>query len=60
MPNGGDLIIKRDLELADNKRTVDAILLASALDVGAEAFLTNDVKLAQFKDLKILVLKNCL
>lgn len=41
-------------------KTVDALLLASALAVGAEAFLTNDGKLVQFKDLKVLVLKDYL
>ena len=41
-------------------RTVDAIQLAAALDVGTEAFLTNDVKLQQFNELKVLVLKDYL
>jgi predicted nucleic acid-binding protein len=41
-------------------KTVDAIQLAAALDVGAGAFLTNDVKLKQFKELKVLVLKDYL
>ena len=41
-------------------KTVDAIQLAGALEVGAEAFLTNDVKLQQFNELKILVLKDYL
>jgi predicted nucleic acid-binding protein len=41
-------------------KTVDAIQLAAALDVGAEAFLTNDVKLKTFKELKVLVLKDYL
>jgi predicted nucleic acid-binding protein len=41
-------------------KTVDAIQLATALDVGAEAFLTNDVKLQQFNELKVLVLKDYL
>ncbi|MDI6763685.1 MAG: type II toxin-antitoxin system VapC family toxin [Thermodesulfobacteriota bacterium] len=41
-------------------KTVDAIQLATALDVGAEAFLTNDAKLKQFKELKVLVLKDYL
>jgi len=34
--------------------------LAVALDIGAEAFLTNDVKLKTFKELKVLVLKGYL
>ena len=41
-------------------KTVDAIQLAAALDVGTEAFLTNDVKLRQFNELKVLVLKDYL
>jgi predicted nucleic acid-binding protein len=41
-------------------KTVNAIQLATALDVGAEAFLTNDVKLQQFSELKVLVLKDYL
>ena len=39
-------------------KTVDAIQLAAALDLGTEAFLTNDGRLEKFKDLKVLVLKN--
>ena len=41
-------------------KTVDAIQLAGALDVGAEAFVTNDLKLQQFKELKDLILKDYL
>ncbi len=41
-------------------KTVDAIQLASALEVGAEAFLTNDLKLQQFNELKVLILKDYL
>jgi predicted nucleic acid-binding protein len=41
-------------------KTVDAIQLAGALEVGAEAFLTNDMKLQQFNELKVLVLKDYL
>jgi len=41
-------------------KTVNAMQLATALDVGAEAFLTNDVKLQQFSELKVLVLKDYL
>jgi predicted nucleic acid-binding protein len=41
-------------------KTIDAIQLAGALEVGAEAFLTNDVKLQQFNELKVLVLKDYL
>jgi predicted nucleic acid-binding protein len=41
-------------------KAVDAIQLAAARDVEAEAFLTNDVKLKQSKELKVLVLKDYL
>jgi len=41
-------------------KTVDAIQLATALDLGAEAFLTNDGRLGKFKELKVLVLKDYL
>ena len=41
-------------------KTVDAIQLAAALDVGAGAFLTNDVKLQQINELKVLVLEDYL
>ena len=41
-------------------KTVDAIQLATALDVRAGAFLTNDVKLQQFNELKVLALKDYL
>ena len=41
-------------------KTVDAIQLAAALDLGTEAFLTNDGKLGKFKELKVLVLKDYL
>jgi len=41
-------------------KTVDAIQLAAALEVGAGAFLTNDVKLQQFNELKVIILKDYL
>ena len=41
-------------------KTVDAIQLATALDVRAGAFLTNDVKLQHFNELKVLILKDYL
>ena len=41
-------------------KTVDAIQLAAALEVEAGAFLTNDAKLQQFDELKVLVLKDYL
>ncbi len=39
-------------------RTVDAIQLSAAIDIGADAFLTNDKKLKKIKEIKILVLKD--
>lgn len=41
-------------------KTVDAIQLATALDVRAEAFLTNDIKLRHFNELNVLILKDYL
>lgn len=41
-------------------RTVDALQIAVALDTRAGAFLTNDVKLKQIGDIRILVLKDFL
>lgn len=37
-------------------RTIDAIQISAALDVGADAFLTNDKKLKQIKEINVLVL----
>ena len=39
-------------------KTVDAIQLAAALEVGVGAFLTNDVKLQQINELKVIILKD--
>lgn len=39
-------------------KTIDAIQLSAALDIGADAFLTNDATLKQIKELKILVLRD--
>jgi predicted nucleic acid-binding protein len=39
-------------------KTVDAIQLAAALDLGIEVFLTNDERLGEFKELRVLVLKD--
>ena len=41
-------------------KTVDSIQLAAALTVRAEAFLTNDGRLKQITEIKILVLKDYL
>jgi predicted nucleic acid-binding protein len=39
-------------------RTLDALQLAAAIEGGADAFLTNDVKLKQISEIKIIVLKD--
>ena len=39
-------------------KTVDAMQIAAALEIGSEAFLTNDLKLKQITDIKVLVLKD--
>jgi predicted nucleic acid-binding protein len=41
-------------------KTVDALQLAAALDVEADAFLTNDAKLEQIKELRVILLKDYL
>ena len=41
-------------------KTVDAVQIAAALEIGSEAFLTNDVKLKQIRELKVMVLKDYL
>ena len=41
-------------------RTIDAIQISSAIDAGADIFLTNDKKLKQIKEMKVLVLKDYL
>lgn len=41
-------------------RTVDAIQLSVAIDIGVDAFLTNDEKLKQVKEVNILFLKDYL
>jgi len=41
-------------------RTIDAIQVSTALDVGADAFLTNDKKLKQINEVKVLVLRDYL
>jgi predicted nucleic acid-binding protein len=41
-------------------RTIDSIQVASALTIEAEAFLTNDGKLKQITEIKVLVLKDYL
>lgn len=41
-------------------KSIDALQIAAALEIGAEVFLTNDMKLRQIKELKIMVLKDYL
>ncbi len=41
-------------------RTLDAIQIASAMEVGAEIFITNDRDLRDVKEIKVLVLKEYL
>lgn len=41
-------------------RTIDAIQISAAIDVGADAFLTNDKKLKQIKEIKVIILKDYL
>ena len=41
-------------------KTIDAIQIATAIEVGADAFLTNDKKLKQVKEIKVIVLKDYL
>lgn len=39
-------------------RTVDAVQLSAAIEVGADIFLTNDKKLRKIKEIKILILED--
>ncbi|MEW6608538.1 MAG: PIN domain-containing protein [bacterium] len=41
-------------------KTVDSIQLSTAIDVGADVFLTNDKKLKKIKGIKVLVLNDYL
>lgn len=41
-------------------KTIDALQVAAALDVEADAFLTNDAKLKQIKELRVILLKDYL
>ncbi len=41
-------------------KTIDALQLATALYVGADVFLTNDAKLKQIKELRVILLKDYL
>jgi predicted nucleic acid-binding protein len=37
---------------------IDALQIAAAVEVAADAFLTNDIRLKKIKEIKILVLKD--
>lgn len=39
-------------------RALDAIQLSSAIEIGADAFLTNDTKLKSIREIKIILLKD--
>ncbi len=41
-------------------RALDAVQIATALDTGADAFITNDKKLKRMKEIKVLVLSDYL
>ena len=41
-------------------RTIDALQISAAIDAGADAFITNDKKLKQVNDIKVLVLADFL
>lgn len=41
-------------------KTMDAIQISVAIEIGADAFLTNDAKLGQIKEIKALILKDYL
>ncbi len=41
-------------------KTIDAIQISTAIEVGVDAFITNDKKLKQIKEIEILVLKDYL
>lgn len=41
-------------------RTVDAIQISAALEAGTDAFLTNDKKLKQIKDIRVFILEDYL
>lgn len=43
-----------------NLRTIDAIQISAAIDVGVDAFFTNDKRLKQIKEIKVLVLEDYL
>ncbi len=42
----------------DSLKTMDAIQISAAISVGADAFITNDVKLKQISEVKAIILKD--
>jgi predicted nucleic acid-binding protein len=42
----------------DSLKTMDAIQVSAAISVGIDAFITNDVKLKQVNEVKVIVLKD--
>ena len=48
--------IAANLRARHNLRTPDALQIAAAMDVGCQAFLTNDQELARVTDIRVLVL----
>ncbi|MCI5149129.1 MAG: PIN domain-containing protein, partial [Candidatus Electrothrix sp. MAN1_4] len=49
-----------ELRSSYNLRTPDALQIAAALSADCEVFLTNDKKLKQVKDIRVIVLNDCL
>ena len=41
-------------------RSLDAVQIATALDVGADVFITNDKQLSRMKEIKVIVLSDYL
>ena len=41
-------------------RTIDALQISAAIEIGVDVFITNDKKLKQIKDINVLVLKEYL
>lgn len=52
--------VAAQIRAAQNLRTPDAIQIATAIEVGATFFLTNDIRLSNVSNLKVLVLDDLL
>lgn len=39
-------------------KTMDSLQLATAIDAGVDAFVTNDVRLRQIEEIRIIILKD--